>query len=228
MEAEDYVRYLDVQQREGAQQGVFMAELLGKHYDLMLEMSKDLNLTAQNVMFRIIEDQVDDSAGRLLFNERLVECNWARFTGFAQGYLSNKNQEIDSLHEQKIAVMGQMAAGMAHEIRNPLASIKGFAQLVNNRLNEPVIKAAELRTYLDITIKEIDNLNKLVTDFLVLSRKGDIVTNDGEIFNVIEVVHRVINIVNQLILSDNIVLNVNYSTEQLLTLGSASQLSRFF
>ncbi|AIQ51476.1 two-component system sensor histidine kinase NtrB [Paenibacillus sp. FSL R7-0331] len=224
----DYNQYLEVQQREGAQQGVFMADIFGKHFDLMLEMSKDLNLTAQNVMFRVIEDGVADSAERLLFNGRLMECNWVRFTGFAQGYLSNKNQEIDSLHEQKIAVMGQMAAGMAHEIRNPLASIKGFAQLVNNRLKEPVIKAAELRTYMDITIKEIDNLNKLVTDFLVLSRKGDIVKSDGEIFNVIEVVHRVINIVNQLILSDNIVLNVDYSAEQVLTLGSASQLEQVF
>lgn len=228
MNAEDYERYMDTLNREGKQQGIYIADIFGEHFDIMLEMSKDLNLTAQNIMFRIIEDQVDDSENRLHFNGRLMECNWVRFTGFARGYLSNKNEVIDSLHEQKIAVMGQMAAGMAHEIRNPLASIKGFAQLVNNRLKEPEIKAAELRTYLDITIKEIDNLNKLVTDFLVLSRKGESVKESGEIFNVIEVIHRVNNIVNQLILSDNIILNVDCSAEQVLTLGSASQLEQVF
>ncbi|CAM4445117.1 sensor histidine kinase [Paenibacillus typhae] len=228
MNADEYRQFLDNLHREGVQQGIFLADIIGEHFDMMLELSKDLNLTAQNIMFGIIEEKVDNSVNRLFFNGRLMECNWVRFTGFAQGYLSNKNEEIDTLHEQKIAVMGQMAAGMAHEIRNPLASIKGFAQLIRNRLNEPEIQAAELRTYLDITIKEIDNLNKLVTDFLVLSRKGDSLQREGEIFNVIEVIHRVVNIVNPLIFNDNIVINLDYSAEQVCTLGSASQLEQVF
>lgn len=189
-------------------------------------MSKDLILIAQNMMFKIIEEMEDDSTTRLFFYNRLMESNWTGFTGFAKGYLSNKNQQIDNLHEQKIAVMGQMAAGMAHEIRNPLASIKGFAQLVNNRLYEPVIKADELRAYLDITIKEIDALNGLVTDFLVLARKGDSSKNTGVVYNVIEVIHRVNNIVNQLILSDDIILSVEYSLEKVMTYGNASQLEQ--
>ncbi|WP_054939513.1 sensor histidine kinase [Paenibacillus ihuae] len=224
----DYGRYLDTQEKEGIQQGNYTAEIFGDHFDILLEMSKDLNLTAQNIMFTIIDEVVDDSANRLFFYNRLMESNWTRFSGFTLGYLSNKKQLIDSLHEQKIAVMGQMAAGMAHEIRNPLASIKGFAQLVNNRLAEPEIKANELRTYMDITIKEIDTLNGLVTDFLLLSRKGDSKRDSGVIFNVIEVIHRVNNIVNQLILSDDIVLSVDYSAETVLTFGSASQLEQVF
>ncbi|WP_218918891.1 sensor histidine kinase [Paenibacillus borealis] len=224
----DYEQYLHTQEQEGFAQGVYTAEIFGDHFDILLEMSKDLNLTAQNRMFGIIEELVDDPANRLFFYNRLMESNWTRFTGFAQGYLSNKNQQIDNLHEQKIAVMGQMAAGMAHEIRNPLASIKGFAQLVNNRLKEPEIKANELRAYMDITIKEIDTLNGLVTDFLMLSRKGDSAKNSGAVFNVIEVIHRVNNIVNQLILSDDIILAVDYSDDTILTFGSASQLEQVF
>lgn len=224
----DYEQYLHTQEQEGFAQGAYTAEIFGDHFDILLEMSKDLNLTAQNMMFRTIEAHVDDSANRLFFYNRLMESNWTRFTGFAQGYLSNKNQQIDNLHEQKIAVMGQMAAGMAHEIRNPLASIKGFAQLVNNRLNEPEIKANELRAYMDITIKEIDTLNGLVTDFLMLSRKGDHAKNSGVVFNVIEVIHRVNNIVNQLILSGDIILAVDYSDETILTFGDASQLEQVF
>ncbi|WP_313640148.1 ATP-binding protein [Paenibacillus sp.] len=222
----DYDQYLNLLEKEGFEQGIYTAEIFGDHFDIILEMSKDLNLIAQNVMFKIIEEMEDDSTIRLIFYNRLMECNWTRFAGFAQGYLSNKNQQIDKLHDQKIAVMGQMAAGMAHEIRNPLASIKGFAQLVNNRLYEPEIKANELRAYLDITIKEIDALNGLVTDFLVLARKGDSTKNNGVVFNVIEVIHRVNNIVNQLILSDDIILSVEYSLEKVLTYGSASQLEQ--
>lgn len=228
LSSSDYRRYLDTQEKEGVKQGNYTAEIFGDHFDVLLEMSKDLNLTAQNIMSTIIEEVVDDSANRLFFNSRLMECNWTRFSGFAQGYLSNKNQLIDNLHEQKIAVMGQMAAGMAHEIRNPLASIKGFAQLVSNRLSEPEIKPDELRAYMDITIKEIDTLNGLVTDFLLLSRKGESKRDNGVVFNIIEVIHRVNNIVNQLILSDDIVLSVDYSAETVLTFGSASQLEQVF
>ncbi|MEK3752066.1 ATP-binding protein [Paenibacillus sp. FSL E2-8871] len=221
-----YDQYLNLLEKEGVERGIYTAEIFGDHFDILLEMSKDLNLIAQNMMFKIIEEMEDDSTTRLFFYNRLMESNWTGFTGFAKGYLSNKNQQIDNLHEQKIAVMGQMAAGMAHEIRNPLASIKGFAQLVNNRLYEPVIKADELRAYLDITIKEIDALNGLVTDFLVLARKGDSSKNTGVVYNVIEVIHRVNNIVNQLILSDDIILSVEYSLEKVMTYGNASQLEQ--
>ncbi|MGE7611979.1 sensor histidine kinase [Paenibacillus sp. NPDC101420] len=221
-----YDQYLSLLEKEGVERGIYTAEIFGDHFDILLEMSKDLNLIAQNMMFKIIEEMEDDSTTRLFFYNRLMESNWIGFTGFAKGYLSNKNQQIDNLHEQKIAVMGQMAAGMAHEIRNPLASIKGFAQLVNNRLYEPVIKADELRAYLDITIKEIDALNGLVTDFLVLARKGDSSKNNGVVYNVIEVIHRVNNIVNQLILSDDIILSVEYSLEKVMTYGNASQLEQ--
>ncbi|WP_449601469.1 sensor histidine kinase [Paenibacillus sp. Marseille-Q9583] len=222
----DYDQYLNILEKEGVEQGIYTAEIFGDHFDILLEMSKDLILIAQNIMFKIIEEMEDDSTTRLFFYNRLMESNWTGFTGFAKGYLSNKNQQIDNLHEQKIAVMGQMAAGMAHEIRNPLASIKGFAQLVNNRLYEPEIKADELRAYLDITIKEIDALNGLVTDFLVLARKGDSSKNNGVVYNVIEVIHRVNNIVNQLILSDDIILTVEYSLEKVLTYGNASRLEQ--
>ena len=221
-----YDQYLNLLEKEGVERGIYTAEIFGDHFNILLEMSKDLNLIAQNMMFKIIEEIEDDSTTRLFFYNRLMESNWTGFTGFAKGYLSNKNQQIDNLHEQKIAVMGQMAAGMAHEIRNPLASIKGFAQLVNNRLYEPVIKADELRAYLDITIKEIDALNGLVTDFLVLARKGDSSKNNGVVYNVIEVIHRVNNIVNQLILSDDIILSVEYSLEKVMTYGNASQLEQ--
>lgn len=222
----DYIQSLQFMEQEGFEQGIFTAHLFKDHFDYMLEMSKDLNLTAQNMMFKIIEEMVEDSTIRLLLNNRLMECNWTRFTGFAKGYLSNKNEQIDNLHEQKIAVMGQMAAGMAHEIRNPLASIKGFAQLVNNRLKEPEIRVEELRTYLDITIKEIDALNGLVTDFLILARKGDGRATTGVVFNVMEVIHRVNKIVNPLILSDDIVLCVEYSHDEVLTLGNPSHLEQ--
>lgn len=62
-----YDQYLNLLEKEGAEQGVYTAEIFGDHFDILLDMSKDLNLTAQNIMFKIIEEFVDDPAIRLFF-----------------------------------------------------------------------------------------------------------------------------------------------------------------
>jgi len=66
------------------------------------------------------------------------------------------------LKSEKLALLGQMAAGIAHEIRNPLTSIKGFIQLFkSNQLEE---------TYYNIVLSELDRINSIVGEFLVLAK----------------------------------------------------------
>ena len=57
--------------------------------------------------------------------------------------------------------VGRIAASIAHEIRNPLSSIKGFAQYFKLRF-----KAKKDAAYADIMIKEIDRLNRVITELL--------------------------------------------------------------
>lgn len=66
---------------------------------------------------------------------------------------------------EKLALIGQMAAGMAHELKNPLTSIRGFAQLLSGKSVDPV-----LSDYLKIVITEIDRMNQVIQDFLQLAR----------------------------------------------------------
>jgi two-component system sporulation sensor kinase A len=63
----------------------------------------------------------------------------------------------------KLAVVGQLAAGVAHEIRNPLTSIKGFAQLLKGRF-------AEYDHYFDIMLSELDRIEFIMNEFLVLAK----------------------------------------------------------
>ncbi len=63
---------------------------------------------------------------------------------------------------EQLAVVGRFSAGLAHEIRNPLASISGSIQVLKKDLNleEPN------RTLMDIVLKETQRLNRIVSDFL--------------------------------------------------------------
>jgi len=67
---------------------------------------------------------------------------------------------------EKLATIGQLAAGMAHEIRNPLASISGAIQL----LKEEKQASEHHKRLMDIIITESNRLNGLITDFLLYAQ----------------------------------------------------------
>nr|WP_139257362.1 ATP-binding protein [Desulforamulus aeronauticus] len=73
-------------------------------------------------------------------------------------------QEITRL--DRLNLVGEMAAGIAHEIRNPLTSVRGFLQLLSGK--------EECRRYLDhfnLMIDELDRANGIITEYLSLARK---------------------------------------------------------
>jgi len=71
---------------------------------------------------------------------------------------------------QHLAALGQMAAGVAHEIRNPLNTIRGFAQL----LQEKATPEASREEYSQIILEEVDRMNRIVQDLLDFSRQRDL------------------------------------------------------
>jgi signal transduction histidine kinase len=69
----------------------------------------------------------------------------------------------------RLAVLGQMAAGLAHEIRNPLGAIKGAAQLLADPPPDAQIDPAS-REFLGIILEEVDRLDRVVGSVLDLAR----------------------------------------------------------
>jgi two-component system sensor histidine kinase HydH len=80
-------------------------------------------------------------------------------------------REIRDLQEKvrrslRLASLGRLAAGVAHEIRNPLSSIRGFAQFFNQRF-----KGQEKdQAYASTMVKEVDRLNRVITELLDFAR----------------------------------------------------------
>lgn len=81
-----------------------------------------------------------------------------------------KELEQDLQRTDRLASMGTWAAGLAHEIRNPLGGIKGAAQLLRRSLDgQP-----QLRDFTDIMIREVDRVNQLIEQLLDLSRPAQL------------------------------------------------------
>lgn len=70
--------------------------------------------------------------------------------------------------QERLAVLGQTAVGLAHEIRNPLTSIRGFCQLLDELATDE-----KSRHYLKILINEVDRMNNLVEDLVKVARPRD-------------------------------------------------------
>lgn len=62
---------------------------------------------------------------------------------------------------EKLALLGQLSAGLAHELRNPMQSVRGFVQFLFEEQNHH---------YKDIVLTELDRMNQLVNDFLMATQ----------------------------------------------------------
>ncbi len=77
-----------------------------------------------------------------------------------------KRYERNARLQQRLAAVGEMAAGIAHEIRNPLASMSGSMQMLKHELQ----LSGDQAQLMDIVLKESDRLNQTIQSFLAYAR----------------------------------------------------------
>ncbi len=65
----------------------------------------------------------------------------------------------------RLNLVGEMSAGIGHEIRNPMTTVRGFLQLLGAK-----DRYAQDREYIDIMIDELDRVNSIITEFLLLAK----------------------------------------------------------
>jgi PAS domain S-box-containing protein len=94
----------------------------------------------------------------------------------------------------KLSLVGQLAAGIAHEIRNPLTSLRGFIQLLQ-------YKSDENKEYCEIMLSELDRINLIVGEFLILA-KPQMVNYSHKDIN--EIIRHVVTLIGTQAIMNNI------------------------
>lgn len=83
-----------------------------------------------------------------------------------------KNMEKKMREQERLAAVGRMAAGVAHEVRNPLSSVKGLALLLQGKFSE---KSRE-REAAAMLIREVERMNRTISELLSFSRPASLET----------------------------------------------------
>jgi signal transduction histidine kinase len=112
-------------------------------------------------------------------------------------------EEILSRSE-KLSVIGELAAGVAHEIRNPLTSLMGFTKVLKSKATD------QDSLYLDIMQQELERINLIVNEFMTLAKPNIHEFNNG---NLVEVFQSVISILETQAIMTNVNIIKNYTDE---------------
>ncbi|WP_170008490.1 ATP-binding protein [Bacillus fonticola] len=101
-------------------------------------------------------------------------------------------------HSKQLSVLGEIAAGIAHEIRNPLTSVKGFLQLSNG--NESLVKK-----YTEVMLSEIERMNDIVEELLLLAKPKDFALESKSLLPLLK---NVVTIVNTQAIMHNVTIHM--------------------
>lgn len=186
-------------------------------------------------VFEITQDITADQANITRF-QIIIFASVAAFVGVlfgalvailrrAESILEARARERQKLEEElnraeRLAVLGEMIAGVSHEIKNPLGIIRSTAELLEKRLDEPRPKKLA-----SILVEEATRLNNIVTEFLDFARPKDLQVAPCRVEDLLERNLAVIEVECQ---KRNIRIERDYQTGDFMLEADANLLYRAF
>lgn len=117
-----------------------------------------------------------------------------------------------------LAAIGQLAAGVAHEVRNPLTVIKGFIQLFQ-------INKEDQEKYFDLMLSEIERIEAILQEFLSIAKTDEINTEKKNIYQIFK---NVVSLINTKAIMTNIQVELFTDSKEIIIECSENQLKQVF
>jgi len=128
--------------------------------------------------------------------------------------------EETARRQDRLAAVGRLAASIAHEIRNPLAAMRGSIQMLRSELKED----SDHTQLMEIILRESDRLNKIVTDYLNYARPRPASMDKVDVCELIRETLKLLR--NSPEISDGHTLKEDLPSETLIVKGDAEQLKQ--
>jgi two-component system, sporulation sensor kinase A len=120
----------------------------------------------------------------------------------------------------RLSIIGQLAAGVAHEIRNPLTSLKGFSKLLKTSNYKD-----KQEDYLSIIMDELDRIDMIVNEFMSLAKPQAVLIERENLHHILE---STVNILHPQALLHNVQITMDYPNEDIYLQCSPNQLKQVF
>lgn len=124
-----------------------------------------LPITITRYVFFLQKDINEDAVYLLLFSAVSI-MTLSIIIYLIEMNLVQENMMEKLRNAEKINAISQLAASVAHEIRNPMTTVRGFLQMLKNEKN----LIADQKTFIKVSLEELDRTNHIISDFLSLAR----------------------------------------------------------
>lgn len=146
--------------------GLGFAEVTGKKPEELFPFLGNLREFTQRTEGEIERNGKIIAVGMRLSALKDGSGNSIGILGVFQDLTKLKAMEAEVKRKEKWAVIGELSASIAHELRNPLASLKGSIEM----LREKQVTEEHADRLMNIALSEMDRLNSIITDFLLYAR----------------------------------------------------------
>jgi two-component system sensor histidine kinase PilS (NtrC family) len=136
--------------------------------------------------FERMEEELDTGSGRRILGITMTKMKDIKgqetgFIGIFQDLTEIKRLEHEIKQKESMAAIGELSANIAHEIRNPLASLKSSVEM----MKENYVDSGKREKLMDIALNEMDRLNTIITDFLEYSKPKPVEMKDFDLHSVL-------------------------------------------
>ncbi|WP_458413528.1 response regulator [Schinkia sp. CFF1] len=199
-------RYIDANASWLFYTGYLYEEIIGKEMDVLQitpdnpDAPKDIDLqkSIRNERIRYITQDGEERIGLLSTEAAVIqgeECIISVITDITE----REQLEKELTRLDRLNLIGEMAAGIAHEVRNPMTTVSGFLQLAKSKQDIQL-------EYIDLMLTELNRANEIIKEFLTLAKNK---TSDRKLQNL----NDIINALYPLIQAEAVLSNKNISLD---------------
>ncbi|HHJ52163.1 MAG TPA: HAMP domain-containing sensor histidine kinase [Caldithrix abyssi] len=144
------------------------------------ELQQPVNVKARDEI-KILADEFE------IMRQKLLESYTSLESKIEQRTRELKEAQFQISHQEKMASLGLMAAGVAHEIGNPLTSISSMAQIIKRKVDNP-----QIGEYISTILKNIERISKIVRELVDFSRPS---SYEAAMVDINEIIRNAVNMV---------------------------------